>query len=115
MMAEKYSSLEVAPNERREPFPEVIDQAADAPERDLSGDAPELDDKSRMHQVSRNVHYSHQCIQSFAKSPSRTSPFPPRLLTPHPLDPTSKIRPGTLRQGMALLIQMSIRKGKRRH
>ena len=52
MMAEKYSSLEVAPNERREPFPEVIDQAADAPERDLSGDAPELDDKSWMHQVS---------------------------------------------------------------
>lgn len=46
-MAEKYSELEVAPNEHKEPIPEaVVDRAAHAPERDLSGDAPELDKKS---------------------------------------------------------------------
>ena len=42
-MAEKYSELEVAPHEHTEPFPEVVDQAAHAPERDLSGESPELD------------------------------------------------------------------------
>ena len=45
-MAEKYSELEVAPNEHTEPFPEVVDQAAHAPERDLSGESPELDKKA---------------------------------------------------------------------
>lgn len=108
-MAEKYSSLEVAPNERREPLPEVIHQAADAPERDLSGDAPELDHKSWMHQVVRNAHSSHQRLQPFAKSPYRTSPLPPGLF------PASKTRPGTLHQDMALQIQKSFRIGKRRH
>ena len=54
-MAEKYSELEVAPNERKEPLPEVIDQDANAPERDVSGDAPELDQKSLALQVSRNA------------------------------------------------------------
>ena len=44
-MAEKYSELEVAPNEQTAPLPEVVDQAAHAPERDLSADAPELDKK----------------------------------------------------------------------
>lgn len=46
MMAEQYSELEVAPNEHTAPFPEVVDQAAHAPERDLSGESPELDKKS---------------------------------------------------------------------
>ncbi|CAD6576831.1 MAG: hypothetical protein ASARMPRED_007895 [Alectoria sarmentosa] len=45
-MAEDYSELEVAPNEHTERFPEVIDQAAHAPERDLSGESPELDKKA---------------------------------------------------------------------
>lgn len=45
-MAEKYSELEVAPHEHTEPFPEVVDQAAHAPERDLSGESPELDKKA---------------------------------------------------------------------
>ncbi|CAF9911040.1 hypothetical protein IMSHALPRED_009905 [Imshaugia aleurites] len=45
-MAEKYSELEVAPNEHTAPLPQVIDPAAHAPERDSAGDAPELDHKS---------------------------------------------------------------------
>ncbi|CAD6590287.1 MAG: hypothetical protein ASARMPREDX12_004243 [Alectoria sarmentosa] len=45
-MAENYSELEVAPNEHTERFPEVVDQAAHAPERDLSGESPELDKKA---------------------------------------------------------------------
>ena len=45
-MAEEYSGLEVAPNEHTEPFPEVVDHATHAPERDSAGDAPELDNKS---------------------------------------------------------------------
>ncbi|KAL9066904.1 MAG: hypothetical protein Q9161_007236 [Pseudevernia consocians] len=45
-MAEKYSELEVAPHQHTEPFPEVVDQAAHAPERDLSGESPELDKKA---------------------------------------------------------------------
>ena len=54
-MAEKYSELEVAPNQHKESIPEaVVDQAAHAPERDLSSDAPELDNKS----VCRNAHLS---------------------------------------------------------
>ena len=58
-MAEKYSELEVAPNEHREPIPEAVDdQAAQAPERDLSSDAPELDRKSWAPQVCRNTYLS---------------------------------------------------------
>ena len=45
-MAEQYSELEVAPHEHAAPLPEVVDQAAHAPERDLSGDSPELDKKA---------------------------------------------------------------------
>ncbi len=48
VMAEKYSELEVAPNEQREPLPEAIDQGANAPERDLSADAPELAKKPQV-------------------------------------------------------------------
>ena len=47
-MADKYSELEVAPNQRGESIPEHVDQAANAPERDTSGDAPELDNKTRV-------------------------------------------------------------------
>ena len=50
-MAEKYSELEVAPNEQRESLPQIVDQAALAPERDLSGESPELDKKSWPPQV----------------------------------------------------------------
>ncbi|KAM0800040.1 hypothetical protein BDR22DRAFT_852673 [Usnea florida] len=45
-MAEKYSELEVAPNEQSERLPQIVDQDALAPERDLSGESPELDKKS---------------------------------------------------------------------
>ena len=57
-MADKYSELEVAPNQHREPIPEAIDQAANAPERDTSGDAPELDNKTWAPHVSCNAHTS---------------------------------------------------------
>ena len=50
-MAEKYSELEVAPNEQSERLPQIVDQAALAPERDLSGESPELDKKSWPPQV----------------------------------------------------------------
>lgn len=60
-MAEKYSELEVAPNER---LPEVVDQAAHAPERDLSGDSPELDKTSWPLHVSCIAHLSPQRTKS---------------------------------------------------
>ena len=50
-MAEKYSELEVAPNEQSEGLPKIVDPAALAPERDLSGESPELDKKSWPPQV----------------------------------------------------------------
>ncbi len=62
-MAEKYSELEVAPNEHREPLPEVVDQAAHAPERDLSGESPELDKKTWPLQVKSHTS-SVRTIQS---------------------------------------------------
>lgn len=56
-MADKYSELEVAPHENTgEPFPEVVDQAAYAPERDLSGESPELDKKAWPLQVRCAAH-----------------------------------------------------------
>ena len=55
-MADKYSELEVAPNQRREPIAEAGDQAANAPERDTSGDAPELDNKTWAPHVSCAAH-----------------------------------------------------------
>ena len=57
-MAEKYSELEVAPNEHTEPIPQVIDQAAHAPERDLSGELPEVDRKAWPLPVSCLAHLS---------------------------------------------------------
>ena len=54
-MADKYSELEVAPNQRGEPIAEAVDQAANAPERDTSADAPELDNKTH---VRCNAHTS---------------------------------------------------------
>ena len=57
-MADKYSELEVAPNEQGKPIPEAVDQAANAPERDTSGDAPELDSKAWAPHVSCNAHTS---------------------------------------------------------
>ena len=57
-MADKYSELEVAPNQHRKPIPEAVDQAANAPERDTSADAPELDNKTGAPHVSRNAHTS---------------------------------------------------------
>lgn len=51
VMVEKYSELEVAPNEHTELLQEVVDHAAHAPERDLSGDSPELDKKAWPPQV----------------------------------------------------------------
>ena len=53
-MAEKYSQLELAPTQQTDSIPQTIDQAANAPERDLSGDAPELDNKSLTPQVGRD-------------------------------------------------------------
>ena len=50
-MTEKYSELEVAPNEQSKGLPQIVDQAALAPERDLSGESPELDKKSWPPQV----------------------------------------------------------------
>ncbi|CAF9936022.1 MAG: hypothetical protein ALECFALPRED_006664 [Alectoria fallacina] len=64
-MAENYSELQVAPNEHTERFPEVVDQAAHAPERDLSGESPELDKKAWPHQ---NL---SPTSETFADTPSR--------------------------------------------
>ena len=61
-MADKYSELEVAPNEQGKPIPEAVDQAANAPERDTSGDAPELDNKTWAPHVSCNAHVE-LCLQ----------------------------------------------------
>lgn len=58
-MPDKYSELEVASNGHGESFPEVVDQAAHAPERDLSADAPELDNKHWPLQVRRFVQQLH--------------------------------------------------------
>lgn len=78
-MAEKYSELEVAPNEHKEPIPEaVVDRAAHAPERDLSCDAPELDKKS----VCRNAQPFSLTLSLSRRSGhllSRPSESPPYL------------------------------------
>ena len=59
-MADNYSQLELAPNQHTDPFPEVSHQGADAPERDLSADAPELVDEAWPLPVSRKAHLSLQ-------------------------------------------------------
>lgn len=112
MMAEQYSELEVAPNEHTAPFPEVVDQAAHAPERDLSGESPELDKKSWPPQVcciAQQVQkVSPKRIRSVDKLKSRASPLPPRPLPTLPLDPTSRTESAILRQNMAPQIRTTI-------
>lgn len=119
LMAEKYSELEVAPHEHTEALPEVVDQAAHAPERDLSGDSPELDNKAwplqvRMRCPKTCAHTLHK-IHPSNKLTCRTSPLPPKLLPTHPRDPTSRRESATLPQNMAPLIQRTMRVKTGRH
>lgn len=113
-MAEKYSELEVAPNEQREPLPEAVDQAAHAPERDLSSDAPELDNKAWPLSVTRTAHISLWSIEFTNVSVSRVPHLLPTLLPTPPLDLTSSTKSVTLRRSMASqiphTIQIRIRK-----
>lgn len=107
-MADKYSELEVVPNESREPIPEAIDNSAHAPERDLSGEAPELNKKSWPLQVSCYAQLALQTPTSSDKLGSRT-------LLPTHLDPTSRIEKAMMPHNSAPQIQITVQERTTRH